>query len=52
VQEVALWLIETLSINIKAKKIYPVLFEAATALINSSNKNQANTGFLILGSMS
>lgn len=51
-QEVALWLIETLSINIKAKKIYPVLFEAATALINSADKNQANTGFLILGSMS
>ena len=45
-------MIETLSINIKAKKIYPVLFEAATALINSNDKNQANTGFLILGSMS
>jgi hypothetical protein len=52
VQEIALWLIETLSINIKAKKIYPVLFEAATSLINSNDKNQANTGFLILGSMS
>lgn len=51
VQEVALWLIETLSITIKAKKIYPVLFEAATSLINSNDKNQANTGFLILGSM-
>lgn len=52
VQEVSLWLIETLSITIKAKKIYPVLFEAANSLINSSDKNQANTGFLILGSMS
>lgn len=40
-----------MSITIKAKKIYPVLFEAANALINSNDTNQANTGFLILGSM-
>lgn len=28
-----------------------MLFEASTALINSNDKNQANTGFLILGAM-
>ena len=49
VQEIALWLIETLAIDVKPKKIYPVLFEAAVKLINSEDPNQANTGFLVLG---
>ena len=51
VQEIALWLIETLSINLKTKKIYPVLLEAATLLINSADMNQNNTGFLVLSGM-
>jgi Ni2+-binding GTPase involved in maturation of urease and hydrogenase len=51
VQEIALWLIETLAITIKPKKIYPVLFEAAVALINSEDINKMNTGFLVLGAM-
>jgi high-affinity nickel permease len=49
VQEIALWLIETLAVSIKSKKIYPVLFEAAIALINSEDVNKMNTGFLVLG---
>lgn len=48
-QEIALWLIETLAVSIKSKKIYPVLFEAAIALINSEDVNKMNTGFLVLG---
>ena len=51
VQEIALWLIETLAMTIKPKKIYPVLFEAAVALINSEDINKMNTGFLVLGAM-
>jgi hypothetical protein len=51
VQEIALWLIETLAITIKPKKIYPVLFEAAVNLIKSEDTNQINTGFLVLGAI-
>lgn len=50
VQEIALWLIETMAITIKPKKIYPVLFDAAVALINSNDPDKMNTGFLVLGS--
>jgi hypothetical protein len=41
-----------MSINMKPKKIYPVLFEAVTVLINSDDVHKMNTGYLILGSMS
>lgn len=51
VQEIALWLIETLAITVKPKKIYPVLFEAAVNLIKSEDTNQINTGFLVLGAI-
>lgn len=37
-----------MAINIKTKKIYPVLFESITALINSNDIHQMNTGFLVL----
>jgi len=50
VQEIALWLVETLAVTLKPKKIYPVLFEAAVALINSEDCDKMNTGFLVLGS--
>ena len=51
VQEIALWLIETMSISLKSKKIYPVLLEASVSLINSEDINKNNTGFLLLGGM-
>lgn len=35
----------------KSKKIYPILFQAATTLINSTDYNQNNTGFLVLAAM-
>lgn len=50
-QEIALWLIETLAMTIKPKKIYPVLFEGAVVLINSEDVNKINTGFLVLGAI-
>ena len=40
-----------MSINLKAKKIYPILFDAAITLINSADINQNNTGFLVLAGM-
>ena len=40
-----------MSINLKTKKIYPILLEAAVALINSDDTNQNNTGFLVLSGM-
>lgn len=52
IQEVTLWLIENLSMNLKPKRIYPVLFEAITNLINSNDIHAMNTGYLVLGSMS
>lgn len=40
-----------MSINLKSKKIYPILLEASVALINSNDGNQNNTGFLVLSGM-
>jgi len=51
VQEIALWLIETLAVTVKPKKIYPVLFEAAVNLVKSEDTNMINTGFLVLGAI-
>lgn len=51
VQEIALWLIETMSVSLKSKKIYPILLEASTSLINADDVNKNNTGFLLLGGM-
>lgn len=47
-QDIAIWTIETLAMNLKAKKIYPVLLEATIACINSTDVNQNHTGFLVL----
>lgn len=51
VQEIAIWLIESMAISLRSKKIYPILLEAATTLINSDDINKSNTGFLLLGGM-
>lgn len=52
IQEVTLWLLESMAINIKAKRIYPILFESVTAMINSNDIHQMNTGFLVLAGCS
>ena len=49
IQDIALWLLETFAVNLKSKKIYPVMFEAAVSFINAENDlHKNNTGFLIL----
>jgi hypothetical protein len=40
-----------MAVSIKPKKIYPVLFDAAVALINSEDVNKINTGYLVLGAI-
>ena len=37
IQDIALWLIESLAINLPKKKIYSVLMEAIKILINTNN---------------
>ena len=47
-QDIAIWVIETMAINLRSKKIYPVLLDASMSFINSDDPNRCNTGFLVL----
>ncbi|EAR86075.2 karyopherin, putative (macronuclear) [Tetrahymena thermophila SB210] len=50
-QDIALWLVLSLSMVLNKKKTYGVLLEAITALIHSGEPNKMNSGFLILAQL-
>ena len=53
IQEIALYLIQTLASTVQSKKIYPMMMdEIITPLINSNDPNLMNTGFLVMAGLS
>ncbi|KAM3142401.1 hypothetical protein pb186bvf_005558 [Paramecium bursaria] len=52
IQDVTLWLMETLTLSFgKKKPLYNIFLTAVTRLIDSNDVNQMNAGFLILASI-
>ena len=52
IQDVSLWLIEALAINLPKKKFFSLVYNNVKMMIGSGNRDQMNTGFLILAGVS
>jgi len=51
-QDIALWLIETLTLRLPKKYVYKTIMNEINKLIHSNDENYMNSGFLILASIS
>lgn len=51
IQDVAVQLIENISINLQKKHVYSIVMKCVEFLLKSNNTNQINTGYLVMAAI-